>query len=591
MVYSCYVEDRQRIRSRFTMGPEMKYRLITCTLLFAATAVLAAAPRPNILIIMCDDLGYADVGFNGATDIRTPELDRLAAAGTVCTSAYVAHPFCGPSRMGLLSGRYPHEFGGQFNHPPYQEGLTEYDTLGIPQSETLISTVLQKAGYFTGAIGKWHLGIDKPFHPNNRGFDDFYGFLGGGHMYFPEKYTGIYARQKKNGVKRINEYVFPLEHNGQPVEPKGYLTDELSGEAVRFLNEAAARQQQPFFLYLCYNAPHAPMAATEADLAEFPEIGNAKRRTYAAMVYAVDRGVGRMVQTLKQNGQFDNTLILFLSDNGGKPSLGASNAPLRGRKGDTWEGGFRVPMFWHWPGKIPAQKVDFPVSSLDFYPTFTALAGGRIPPGKKLDGKNIFQGLEAGENPRKGDLIFSLRHRNSYSDVSVRRDDWKVVRYANQPWRLFNITADPGETRDLAAQYPERVKEMIQAAQQWSTTHTQPLWFHAAAARDAWTENHMPRFEKTFEPIIGAPALPPVKHITDEPAPTNTPSAPAGIHLKKGDSSREQFIAMEKAKWEKNGWPWNQERVEAMFEEVDVNRDGIASGLEKKNYWKKRMGN
>ena len=148
-----------------------------------------------------------------------------------------------------------------------------------------------------------------------------------------------YSGHSQDDWKRINEYVFPLEHNGQPVEPKGYLTDELSGEAVRFLNEAAARQQQPFFLYLCYNAPHAPMEATDADLAEFPKIGNAKRRTYAAMVYAVDRGVGRIVQTLKQNGQFDDTLILFLSDNGGKPSLGASNAPLRGRKCDTREGG------------------------------------------------------------------------------------------------------------------------------------------------------------------------------------------------------------------------------------------------------------
>ncbi|VGO20437.1 sulfatase-like hydrolase/transferase [Pontiella sulfatireligans] len=560
-------------------------------LLAAALSSYAAAPsaRPNILIVMCDDLGYADVGFNGAKDIRTPALDKLAAAGTVCTSAYVAHPFCGPSRMGLLSGRYPHEFGGQFNHPPFQEGLTEYDSLGIPEEETLISTVLQDAGYFTGAIGKWHLGIDKPFHPNTRGFDDFYGFLGGGHMYFPEKYAGIYERQNKAGVERINEYVLPLEHNGEQVTPKGYLTDELTGEAIRFIDTAAQKKKQPFFLYLAYNAPHSPMEASDEDLAVFSDIANPKRRTYAAMVYAVDRGVARIVDSLKKNGQYDNTLIIFLSDNGGKPSQGASNAPLRGQKGDTFEGGFRVPMFFHWPDNVPVQTFNHPVSALDFYPTFVQLAGTKLPKGKELDGKDIMADLKKGTSPRKGEMIYSMRHRNSYSDVSARRDDWKVTRYGGQPWRLFNIDEDPGENNDLATQHPERVQEMVKKAEGWSGTHVQPLWFHAGQARDEWKKNNMPRFDKTFSPDIGAPSLAPVKYITEQSAAPKAamPSAPAGVKLKKGDSTKEMFVAQEKAKWDKNGWNWDLSKVETLFSTIDANGDGIASGQEKKAYWAK----
>ncbi|MDZ8118408.1 sulfatase-like hydrolase/transferase [Pontiella agarivorans] len=556
----------------------MYLKILVAGLITAAAAM--AAPCPNILVILCDDLGYADVGFNGAEDIKTPHLDRLAEAGTICTSAYVAHPFCGPSRMGLMTGRYPHEYGGQFNHPPFQEGLTEYDGLGVPVEETLIAEVLQKAGYFTGAIGKWHLGTADYAHPNVRGFDEFYGFLGGGHMYFPEKYEPAYQRQKKKGIERINEYLHPLEYNGKAVTGKGYLTDELTGEAVRFVTEAAGKQN-PFFLYLAYNAPHAPMEATPEDLAVFSDIENPKRRTYAAMVYAVDRGIARIVETLKKNGQLEDTLIIFLSDNGGKPSQGASNKPLRGRKGDTWEGGFRVPMMWYWPGKIPAGTVDFPVSSLDFYPTFAALAGGQIPPGKKLDGKNIFQALETRENPRKGEMIYAARHRSSYTDIAARRDEWKITKYGNQPWRLYKITEDPGEENDLAQQYPERVKEMVRTAKKWSTTHAEPLFFHAAGQRDSWAKFTMPNFDRDFVPAIGAPALAPPAHITDQPG------RGSGIKLKKGDSTLEQYIAREKIKWASKGWKWDQDAVIDTFRQIDTNGDGIISGVEKKIYWSK----
>ena len=275
------------------------------TVFLNSTCLAAEASRPNIVLILCDDLGYADVGFNGAKDITTPHLDELAAQGTVFSSAYVCHPFCGPSRMGLLSGRYPHKFGAPFNLPPVGLNIEEYNKLGIPEGETLLSTTLQQAGYRTAAIGKWHLGITTPYHPNKRGFDDFYGFLGGGHMYFPERYGPIYDRQVKSGKTVFNEYIVPLEHNGRQVEETEYMTDALSREAVRFVKKAS-KKESPFFLYLAYNAPHTPLEAKEDDLARFSGISDEKRRTYAAMVYAVDRGVGRVISALRETKSLNN---------------------------------------------------------------------------------------------------------------------------------------------------------------------------------------------------------------------------------------------------------------------------------------------
>ncbi|MGK0238386.1 MAG: arylsulfatase B [Candidatus Pelagisphaera sp.] len=454
--------------------------------------------RPNIIVIMCDDLGYSDVGFNGATDIRTPELDRLAKAGTIFSSAYVAHPFCGPSRMGFMAGRYPHEFGAPFNLPNPGLGIEAFNRKGIPTSEVLISATLQKAGYFTGAIGKWHMGIDPQFHPNVRGFDDFYGFLGGGHRYFPEQYQPIYDRQFKNGIKHINEYFVPLEHNGKQVRETEYITDAFSREAVRFVTEASEKDQ-PFFLFLAYNAPHSPLEAKEADEALYSDIKDDKRRKYAAMVYSVDRGVGEIVEALKVANVFKNTLIVFLSDNGGKLSLGATNRPLTNGKGSVSEGGFRVPLFFHWPDKVPAGKrFQYPVSALDFYPMFAGLGGAEIPEGKDLDGKNIWEGVVSGMNPRKGEMIYAVRHHGGFSDVGGRRDRWKVKREGKSPWTFFNIEEDISEQRDLSSQYPELMQSMITEIEQWSQSHTEPEWFYVQEEADRWEELDMPRYGETF---------------------------------------------------------------------------------------------
>lgn len=486
-----------------------------------ASATQPGTVRPNIVMIMCDDLGYADVGFNGSSDIRTPELDRLATDGTICTSAYVVHPFCGPSRMGLMSGRYPHAFGGPFNLPNSGQGYEDYNRKGIPVSETLISKTLQSAGYFTGAVGKWHMGIDPQFHPNKRGFDDFYGFLGGGHEYFPQKYGPIYARQFKAKKKHFNDYIVPLQHNGKQVTETEYMTDALSREGVRFVKQAAARQEDvrkpnaenadagtaaaktvgndsPFFLYLAYNAPHSPLQAKADDLKLYANIKDEKRRTYAAMVHAVDRGVGLVVDALKATGTFNNTLIVFLSDNGGKLGLGANNTPLKQGKGSVCEGGFRVPMFFHWPGTVPAgRKFEHPVTALDFYPTFASLGNADVAASQQLDGKNIWPQFIDGKNPRPNEPIFAMRFHATFGNVGVRRDQWKAS-CIGKKWQLFNIEDDIGETTDVGDQNPEVLKSMISATKAWSQSHVQPEWFDNESAGKRWIENGMPNYPALF---------------------------------------------------------------------------------------------
>lgn len=459
-----------------------------------------AHDRPNIIVILCDDLGYADVGFNGSSDIRTPEIDRLAHGGLIFTSGYVAHPFCGPSRMSLMAGRYSHQFGAPFNLPISKDGPDEYYDHGIPASEQLISEELQEAGYFTGAVGKWHLGIAEAYHPNKHGFDEFYGFLGGGHRYFPEQFKPAYQRALAAGDHPIDSYLIPLEHNGVDVDETEYITDALSREAVNFVHKAA-EQDQPFFLYLAYNAPHSPLEAKEADIALYADIPDRKRRIYAAMVHAVDRGVGSLVAALRGTGALNNTLIVFFSDNGGKESLGANNGPLREGKGSTAEGGIRVPMFFHYPDQLEGEQVyDHPVSALDLYPTFASLAGAEIAADKELGGKDIMPALQRGQNARAGEMIYTLRHRAGYHDVGGRRDQWKALRLAQGPWQLFDLDDDMGETRDLSDQYPERLRSMIAELETWSRTHTEPQWFHIRQEGAEWRAAEMPRYHETFQP-------------------------------------------------------------------------------------------
>ena len=488
--------------------------------LFLATSVLpfcagqsAEPPRPNIVFILTDDLGYADVGFNAKlfgveTDVVTPNIDALAKAGTIFKQAYVSHPFCGPSRMALLTGRMPHIYGGQKNLPDVAKNLEDYNSKGIPKNETLISTVLKNSGYATACVGKWHVGSSKPFHPNTRGFDEFYGFVGGGHQYYPSTTDKV--------EPKINDYQYFLERNGKDImSPEGaYLTDTLSDEAVDFIAKKSTKSKIPFFLYLAYNAPHSPLHGKTEDLKFLypdhkpsdPKNGvNFRdydgRQNYVAMVYAVDRGLKRIVDTLKARSIMDNTLIVFLSDNGGKILQAANNVPLQDDKGSTCEGGIRVPMFMHWPKNVPSGKVfDHPITALDFYPTLTALAGGKIPVDKKIDGKNIWPDFLAGNNPHPNDPIFWIRHHGGGNEVAIRKGNLKAYRKQFSAWKVFDVTTDFGEEKNLAKENAAVLNEMISAGREWSDTLQEPQWHDTAAGLKSWIDNEMPKYAKTFAP-------------------------------------------------------------------------------------------
>jgi arylsulfatase A-like enzyme len=342
------------------------------------------------------------------------------------------------------------------------------------------------------------MGITKPYHPNTRGFDQYYGFLGGGHQYFPAQFKPAYERQVARGIEHINEYLLPLERNGEPVDETEYVTDGLSREAVNFVHQAEG-EAKPFFLYLAYNAPHSPLQAKQEDLKHYAHIEDKNRRIYAAMVHAVDRGVGELVAALKQTGAFENTLIVFLSDNGGKLSLGANNGPLREGKGSAYEGGYRTPMLFHWPEGLPAgRSYNHPVTSLDFYPTFAELANARVPATKKLDGRNIMPAVVANRDARPGEMIYVLRHRKAYHDVGGRIDNWKVSRVGQSPWKLFNLAEDMSEERDLSAKYPLLVDEMVGDIELWTHTHAEPQWFHIWKEGEEWRADGMPRYDETF---------------------------------------------------------------------------------------------
>jgi arylsulfatase A-like enzyme len=439
-------------------------------------------------------LGYVDVGFNGATDIATPNIDALASAGTIFTSAYAPHPFCGPSRAGLMTGRYPHEIGAQYN-------LNDNESvLGVDASETFFSNVLQTAGYNTGLIGKWHLGQATAHQPNARGFDYFYGMLTGGHNYF----TKTTANGGFSGP-----YNWDLRKNGGLAnEPTGgYITDLFSSEAVTFIQNAETNDSDPFFLFMSYNAPHSPIQALASDetiLTSAPysfSYSDPRRLSYAAMVYAVDRGIKNIVEALTTANELNNTLIVFTSDNGGRlDSVGmANNGPLRGEKGDTYEGGFRVPMFMYWPGNVPAGATySHPVTSLDLYPTFVNLAGTSIPNGKEIDGKNIMSHVINNTDARAGESIYALRHRAAINNVGIRRDQWKAFTTGNGVWLLYDLANDIGETTDLSSTYPNILNDMISDAYQWALTHITPQFFDSTTAENSWNNNGMPNFESTF---------------------------------------------------------------------------------------------
>lgn len=436
-----------------------------CAALIAVCVGTVHAAPPNLIVIMADDMGYADVGFNGCKDIPTPHIDSLASNGVQFTSGYVAYSVCGPSRAGFMTGRYQQRFGFERN-PQYKPGDPN---MGLPLSESTIADVLGKVGYRAGVIGKWHLGAHPTLHPLERGFDFFYGHLGGGHRYLPEELVLKDSYQAKGENQSYTTWIL---RDHEPVKPRAYLTDEFSDEAVQFVER---NRDEPFFLFLSYNAPHGPLQATKEYLDRFTGIKDTKRRTYAAMVSALDDGVGRVLAKLDELKLTDNTLIFFLSDNGGPTTKNASrNDPLRGGKSDAWEGGIRVPFVAQWPGGLPSGvKYDQPVISLDILATIASLTNAPTDSERPLDGVNLIPfitGKQTGP-PHHATYLRKFDQQR----YAVRRGDFKLVIPAvNTKPQLYNLSNDIGEKTNLAASMPEKVKELDDLRLEWSSELIDP---------------------------------------------------------------------------------------------------------------------
>lgn len=422
-----------------------------------ATRWLSAAEstKPNILLIVADDLGWGELGFQGNKELPTPQLDSLAANGVRFTSGYVSGPYCSPTRAGLLTGRYQQRFGHEFN-----PGQQNAEKIGLSLDEKTLPDRLKAAGYATGMFGKWHLGNAPEFHPLKRGFDEYYGFLGGAHTYLK---VGI----GQNAILRGTEPVAEIDHT----------TEAFARETVKFIEK---NKDKPWFVYLPFNAVHGPLEAPEKYLAKYSKIEDPKRRAYAAMQHALDDAVGSVLAKLRELKLEENTLIVFFTDNGGPTAVNtSSNAPLRGFKATVWEGGVRVPFVMQWKGKLPAGKTyDNPIIQIDVQPTVLAAAGVAAKPEDKFDGVNLLSYL-TGEN--KDAPHTSLFWRFG-PQRAVRSGDWKLVE-AGDGVQLFNLKDDISEKNDVAAKNPEKLKELESQYAAWNKGNIAPKWVPGDPAR------------------------------------------------------------------------------------------------------------
>lgn len=465
--------------------------LLLVVLTTTVAPVGRAQSRPNLLCIVADDLGYGELGCYGGRDIPTPHLDALAAGGARFTNGYVTAPFCAASRAGLLTARYQTRFGFEFNPIGDKNAAPG---IGLPVGEMTLADRLQEAGYATALIGKWHLGGTAPFHPQRRGFDEFFGFLHEGHYFVPPPWTGATTWLRRKALPDGSEGRWtspdgrviwsthlgnrepaydtdnPILRSSQPVLETANLTDAFTREACDFMER---HRSQPWFLYLPYNAVHSPMQGMDGYMEKFAHIGDIHRRIFAAMLSQLDDRIGTVLGKLRETGQEDHTLIVFLSDNGGPTKeLTSSNAPLRGGKGELWEGGIRVPFVISWKGVVSASRViDTPVTSMDASATLLEAGGIRSHPGKTLDGVSLLPML-TGKNPAAvhDTLFWRVGKKNA-----LRQGDWKCIREGGD-WQLFDLASDVGETTDLAAKEPNRVKAMALLWDRWNSEQVDPLW-------------------------------------------------------------------------------------------------------------------
>jgi len=440
--------------------------IVSTVILFSSPLVQAAQEnKPNLIIVLTDDQGYQDVGFNGSTDIKTPNIDRIAHEGVRATNGYVTFSVCGPSRAGLLTGRHQERFGFNFN-PTIDPTVPEN---GIPTTEKNIAEVLKPAGYTSAIVGKWHMGTHPDLRPNKRGFDYFYGFLSGGHRYFPEEMIFNDLGDVKH---KYDWYQTRLLENETRIDIDEYLTDELSTAAVEFIKRES---DNPFFLFLSYNAPHAPLQATQEYLARYAHIKDERRRTYAAMIAAVDDGVGRVLTTLEQEGIDNDTIIFFLSDNGGPETRnGSDNGQLRDGKNSLHEGGVRVPYAVRWPGTIkPGIDYDKPVSSLDIMATIASLSGVDQSDNKPLDGVNLIPYF-TGKNTGSPHEVLYWRHLRA-GKLAIRAGNQKLVQKTGKA-ELYNLSNDLAETSNLSESKAADVTSLTEKISEWKKDFPEPAF-------------------------------------------------------------------------------------------------------------------
>ena len=417
---------------------EFKTKALVATAL-AMCVVAPADAAPNIVIVVADDLGWGDVGYHGS-EIRTPELDRLAAVGVRFDRFYV-NPACSPTRATLLTGRFGVSTGVLGPSHPWHER-------GLPLDEKLLPEYLREAGYRTHALGKWHLGPNTPeYHPMSRGFDSFYGHL---HGYLNYELHTIYGR-------------VDWQRDGETVHEAGHATQLVTAEAVRQIEERDP--DAPLLLYVAFGAPHAPLQASEDAIAEYAHIEDERRRIYAAMMTELDQGIARITAALEEAQIAENTLLVFLSDNGGLLNMGADNGPLRGGKGRTFEGGIRVPALMYWPTGLQAGAVFAEQMSVaDLLPTLLAAADADLHAPKPIDGRNFWPAIADGAPAPDGPILLS-RYAQGALLHAYFRDNWKLVRASDGQGGtedlLFDIRSDPYEQHDLAAAHPDNFRQLI----------------------------------------------------------------------------------------------------------------------------------
>jgi len=404
----------------------------------------ASSKRPNIIVIVSDDMGYADLGCYGGKQIPTPHIDSIAAKGVRCTSGYVSCPVCSPTRAGIITGRYQQRFGYYTNAE---------SRIGLPLTEKTLADVLKASGYVTGIVGKWHLGASPEYHPYKRGFDEFFGFLAGSHSY----------------IDPLLNSDNPILRGTEPFDEKEYLTDALTREAISFIQR---HQRGPFFLYLTYNAVHAPMQAPQRYRDSFADITDKTRRIYSGMLAALDEGIGKVLAELQQLGLEEDTLLFFINDNGGATNNASDNGPLRDRKGTLFEGGIRVPFMLHWPDRLGAGQVyDQPVICLDIFATAVAAADAKLPEDLKLDGVNLIPYLAGERKTPPHPVLFWDYAENRYA---VRKANYKLVKM-REDTMLFDLSTDIAEAKDLKEAKPNILSELENDYKQWRSQMPEPL--------------------------------------------------------------------------------------------------------------------